>query len=114
MGFSFVGTLTTANDVLHFDFNVTAQSQITLRTYSYAGGTNSAGQIIAAGGFDPILALFNAAGALINQNDDGGINVPADPTTGAHFDTFLTSLLPAGNYTVTVMAYSNFANGPNL
>ena len=113
-GFSFAGTLTTANDVLHFDFTVTSNSQVTLRTYSYAGGVNSAGQTIAAGGFDPILALFNAAGALINQNDDGGSNVPADPTTGAHFDTFLQTLLPAGSYTVTVMAYSNFAIGPNL
>ena len=113
-GFSFVGTLTTANDVLQFNFTVSAESQITLRTYSYAGGTNAAGQQIASGGFDPILALFNAAGNLINQNDDGGANVPADPNTGAHFDTFLQSLLPAGTYTVTVMAYSNFANGPNL
>jgi filamentous hemagglutinin family protein len=113
-GFSFVGTLTTANDVLQFNFTVTAESDITLRTYSYAGGTNAQGQVIPAGGFDPILALFNAAGALINQNDDGGSNVPADPTTGAHFDTFLQSLLPPGTYTVTVMAYSNFANGPNL
>ena len=112
--FSFVGTLTTANDVLRFDFTVTAESQITLRTYSYAGGTNAAGQVIQSGGFDPILALFNAAGTLIDQNDDGGQNVPADPSTGLHYDTFLQSLLPAGTYTVTVMAFSNFANGPNL
>src|SRR5437899_12483792 len=77
-------------------------------------GSNSAGQVIPPGGFDPILALFNSAGLLINQNDDGGSNVPADPTTGAHYDTFLQSLLPAGTYTVTVMAYSNFAIGPNL
>src|SRR5205814_7192455 len=38
----------------------------------------------------------------------------ADPTTGSHYDPFLQSLLPAGTYTVTVMAYSNFAIGPNL
>ena len=78
-GFSFVGTLTSANNVLQFDFTVTTQSQITLRTYSYAGGTNAQGQVIPSGGFDPILALFNSVGALINQNDDGGSNVPADP-----------------------------------
>ena len=112
--FSFTGTLTTANDVLRFDFTITAESQITLRTYSYAGGTNGDGLVVPSGGFDPILALFNAAGELIGQNDDGGQNVPADPNTGSHYDTFFQALLPAGNYTVTVMAYSNFANGPNL
>ncbi|MFL6752380.1 MAG: DVUA0089 family protein, partial [Sphingomicrobium sp.] len=113
-GFSFTGTLATANTVLQFDFTITAQSDITLRTYSYAGGTNAAGQAIPSGGFDPILALFDAAGALIGQNDDGGSNVPADPTTGSHYDTFLQRALAAGNYTVTVTAYSNFAVGPNL
>ena len=46
---------------------------------------------ITPGGFDPILALFNAAGVLIDQNDDGGSNVPADPNTGSHYDTFLQS-----------------------
>ena len=106
--------MTTANDVLQFNFTVTAELEITLRTYSYAGGTNAAGQTITSGGFDPILALFNAAGLLIDQDDDGGSNVPADPTTGSHYDTFLQALLPAGTYTVAVSAFSNFANGPTL
>lgn len=112
--FSFVGTLTTADDVLLFDFTITSQTQITLRTYSYAGGVNGAGETIPAGGFDPILALFDAAGTLIDQNDDGGSNVPADPTTGRHYDTFLEAMLPAGTYTVAVTAFSNFPAGTNL
>ncbi|MDP8913748.1 MAG: DVUA0089 family protein, partial [Pseudomonadota bacterium] len=112
--FSFVGTLATENDVLFFDFTINAESTVTLLTYSYAGGTNSAGQVIPSGGFDPILALFNAAGALIAQNDDGGENVPADPTTGSRFDTFLRQTLAAGTYRVAVSAFSNFARGPNL
>lgn len=115
-GFSFTGMLVGPNDVLMFQFTVDANSSITLRTYSYAGGTNAAGQVIPAGGFDPILALFDAAGALIGQNDDGGANVPADPTTGSRFDTFFQPSAPlaAGTYTVTVSAFPNFANGPNL
>src|SRR4029453_10352361 len=44
--FSFTGTLTTADDVLQFEFTITADSEITLRTYSYAGGTNGAGEVI--------------------------------------------------------------------
>ena len=46
--------------------------------------------------------------------DDGGSNVPADPATGQHYDTFLQATLAAGNYTVSVMQFNNFAIGPNL
>ena len=111
--FSFTGSLPTANSVQLFNFTVGAPSTVTLRTWSYAGGTNAAGSLIARGGFDPILALFDSTGLRINQNDDGGSNVAAD-TTGARFDTFLSSLLQSGTYTVSVMAYSNFSIGPNL
>jgi hypothetical protein len=89
-----------------------------LRTYSYAGGINAAGTVIPGGGFDPILALFQGLGPsapLIGQNDDGGSLVPADPVTGAHWDTYLAvnNLIP-GDYTVTIQDYANFANGPTL
>jgi hypothetical protein len=113
LNFSFTGNLTKDNDVQLFNFSVGAPSNVTLRTWSYAGGTNAAGNVIARGGFDPILALFNSSGVFISQNDDGGANVPAD-VTGAHYDTFLTSSLAAGNYTVAVMQFDNFANGPLL
>jgi len=111
---SFVGTLSDPNQVLLFNFTVGSASTVTLRTWSYAGGVNAAGQTISRGGFDPILALFDSTGANIAQNDDGGSNVAADAITGAHFDTFLSQLLNPGTYTVSVMAFSNFANGPNL
>jgi hypothetical protein len=113
--FSFTGTLQTANEVLFFDFTVASPSEVTLRSYSYAGGTNARGETIPRGGFDPILALFDAAGALIGQNDDGGsTNVPTDPSTGLAYDVFLRSTLQPGNYKVAVSAFPNFARGPNL
>jgi hypothetical protein len=116
--FSFTGNFNTINDVQLFTFTVGANSNIVLRTWSYAGGVNAAGQSIAEGGFDPILALFQGTGpgaVFINQNDDGGANVPADAITGAHYDTYFTaSNLAAGDYTVSVMDYANFANGPTL
>jgi hypothetical protein len=112
--FSFTGNFATANDVALFNFSVGAASTVTLRTWSYAGGVNAAGDVIARGGFDPILALFDSTGAFIDQNDDGGFNVAADSVSGNHFDTFFSSVLAPGNYTVSVMAFSNFANGPNL
>lgn len=113
--FSFMGNLDNPNQVVTFDFEVDSPSNVTLRTWSYAGGTNAAGQVISQGGFDPILALFNSSGALIGQNDDGGCGaVAADSMTGQCWDTFFNSSLAAGNYTVSVAVYPNFAFGPNL
>lgn len=113
--FSFNGTFTQDDNVQLFNFTVGATSDVTLRTWSYAGGVDAAGQNVPEGGFDPILAVFDGTGALINQNDDGGSNVPADSITGAHFDTFLhIGTLTPGNYTASVMEYDNFAVGPNL
>lgn len=116
--FSFTGNFTGVNDVQLFTFTVGATSNVTLRSYGYAGGTNSAGQVIAEGGFDPILALFQGTGPSaveVGQNDDGGGSVPADSVTGAHYDTYLNlTNLTAGEYTVSIQDYANFANGPTL
>lgn len=112
---SFTGTFSTDDDVQTFNFTITTASTVTLRTWSYAGGTNANGDVINAGGFDPILALFDSSGELIDQNDDGSSShVAADPVTNEHWDTYLQVDLTAGTYTVAVMQYSNFANGPNI
>ena len=111
--FSFVGSLDNPDEVQLFSFIVPVESIVTLRTWSYAGGVNAAGNTIVRGGFDPILALFNSVGQLIGENDDG-FGVAADSVTGASFDTLFQQNLAAGNYTVSVAAFSNFANGPNL
>lgn len=116
--FSFTGNFTGINDVQLFTFAVGVGSNVTLRTYSYAGGVNAAGTTIAEGGFDPILAVFQGTGPTavkIGQNDDGGSDVPADLVTGAQFDTFLqVSGLAPGVYTVSVQDFANFAIGPTL
>ena len=62
--FSFTGNFNLDNDVQLFNFSVGAPSTVTLRTWSYAGGINAAGQTIARGGFDPIQAVFNSTGTL--------------------------------------------------
>ena len=113
--YSFTGGFNQDDNVQLFNFAVGAQSDVTLRTWSYAGGTNAAGQVIPRGGFDPILAVFDNVGLLIGQNDDGGFGVvPADAVTGMCYDTFLQVSLGAGNYVVSVMQYNNFALGPTL
>jgi len=117
--FSFTGTFNDVNDVQLFTFTVGATSTVTLRSYSYAGGTNAAGTVIPEGGFDPILALFQGTGPgalYIGQNDDGGCGfVPADSVSGNCWDTYLQLTdLAAGEYTVSIQDYANFANGPTL
>jgi hypothetical protein len=117
--FSFTGNFNSINDVQLFTFTVGSNSNVVLRSWSYAGGVNAAGQNIASGGFDPILALFQGTGAdavYIDQNDDDETGtVAADPITGAFFDTYLpVNNLTPGIYTVSIMDYANFANGPTL
>jgi len=113
--FSFVGTLANDDEVLLFNFTVASTSLVTLRTYSYAGGVNAAGAVIARGGFDPILSLYNSAGAQIGDNDDddqdgGGmpLHVATDSVSGAAYDTYFTMSLGPGAYTVAVTEFDNF------
>jgi WD40 repeat protein len=111
--FSFTGLFTADNNVQFFNFSVTGESVVTLRTYSYAGGTNAAGDVIARGGFDPILSLYDAStGDRVAQNDDGGCGLVAeDAVSGQCWDTSLSTDLLAGNYTVAVSQYDNFGPG---
>jgi hypothetical protein len=88
---------------------------VTLRTWSYDGGTNEAGQTIPGVGFDPILTLFTADGTLVKDNDDIDESV-----TSTRFDAYLhfgpdpQDQLPAGNYILALTMYDNFARGPRL
>ena len=110
---SFTGNLSDPNQVQLFNFSVSAPATVTLRTWSYAGGTNAQGTLIAAGGFDPLLALFSSSGTLINDNDDG-VGVAIDPLTGGAFDSLISTTLLPGTYTASIMASPNFAVGPNF
>lgn len=112
--FSFSGSLATDDASQLFTFTLVSTSTVTLRTYSYAGGIDASGVTIPRGGFDPVLAVFDSTGLLINENDDGNSNVPADPVTGQQWDSYLQTTLAAGNYTVALTQYDNFAIGPTL
>lgn len=104
---SFTGNLAGDNDVQLFTFTLATDSNVTLRTLSYAGGVNAAGSVIGAGGFDPVLALFagTGAGAILFDGDDDG---------GPDLDALLLTPLLAGTYTVALSQVANFANGPTL
>ncbi len=101
--FSFVGALNYDTDVQFFNFTVTAGTPTpALRTYSYAGGINSAGDTILAGGFDPVLDLYLADGTGMNPGTPGpcGGILPQDPTTGGCEDVYYPTTLsfPGGTW----------------
>jgi hypothetical protein len=104
--FSFTGAFNQDDDVQLFRFAVTGPSftTVTLQTLSYDGGLNAAGALIPAGGFDPVISLFDAAGTLLDDNDDGSFGP----------DAFLQLPLGAGDYLAALTESPNRANGPNL
>ncbi|MBD8529283.1 MULTISPECIES: DVUA0089 family protein [unclassified Massilia] len=112
---SYTGQFTYDNDVQLFSFTVGDLSTVTLRSWSYAGGVNAAGQTIARGGFDPIMALFNSAGQLIGQQDDGECGrVAADAVSRQCWDVSLEIELTAGTYTASLQQYNNYSVSDNL
>lgn len=112
---SYQGNFTTDDQVQLFDFNVATPGLVTLQTFGYAGGVNAAGTTIAAGGFDPVLTLFDGAGNFLVMNDDGPCGtVGTDPTTLNCFDSYLSLDLTAGSYILALTENDNLAIGPTL
>ena len=114
--FSFTGIFTQDDQLELFQFTAPSASLV-VRTWGYAGGTNANGQLIAAGGFDPILSVFDATGGLVSSSllvgtNNDGAGVATDPTTGNAFDSLLAlnSLSAGGTY---VLVLSQNDNAPN-
>jgi hypothetical protein len=75
---SFTGTLDSPESVFAATFALTAADTVTFQTWGFGGGTNAAGQLISAGGFDPLIALFNGSGPAAAIVTDGSGNPLAD------------------------------------
>ncbi len=113
--FSFVGVFAHDDERRQFTFTLTRPGTVILRTWSYAGGINSAGAIIAAGGFDPSLSLFDPTGLLVALNRDGGCSeVAADPVTTRCWDALIAAPLPSGAYQLVLTESENTPFGPYL
>jgi hypothetical protein len=106
--FSFTGNLNHDDDFRTFNFTVASTSNVTIRTWSNAGGTNSDGVLIPSGGFDPLLVLFDSSGTWITSNDDiDGFN--------GMYDSLLNWDLDAGNYIVALAQFgTDLTQSPNL
>jgi hypothetical protein len=68
---SYTGTLATPETNEAFTFTLASSSIVTFQTWGFGGGTNAAGQAIAAGGFDPLISLFAGTGPNISIMTDG-------------------------------------------
>jgi len=122
---SFTGTFDNDTDLQFFTFTLLNPTpDVTLRTWSYAGGTNSAGQAIPSGGFEPYLSLYAADGTQMNPGISGPCTVPPtgnpisdllpDPTTHVCADvyypttrSFPAGIWGAGTYTVVLSIFAN-------
>ncbi len=102
---STTGTLATDDSMALTFFTVSETSAFTAQTFSYGGGIQADGNVVAAGGFDTILSLFTGAGVLVAQNDDGG--GLTDPATDSAYDSLIDGiLLGAGNYFLGISQFS--------
>ena len=110
--FSFTGTFAADDDVQLFEFSITVPSTVTLRTFGYGGGVQADRNEVAAGGFDPILALFDSAGAFLVGNNNGEEpQVARDPATDVAYDAFIETGLNEGDYILAMLQTPNFPLG---
>ena len=65
--FDFSGTFQNDNDVQFFSFSISATTTVTAFSSSWLSGDSGLG-------FDPILALWDSSGNLIEQQDDGSFD----------------------------------------
>jgi hypothetical protein len=130
---SYTGTLGSPQSTFEVTFTLTASDTVTFKTWGFGGGTNAAGQAISAGGFDPLIALFNGPSATATIYLDGSGNpvVDADnlrntpwsyvgncPAAGTDAiganhdcgDDLLQVALPAGTYTL-LLTDANYQPG---
>ncbi|NOZ52244.1 MAG: PEP-CTERM sorting domain-containing protein [Gammaproteobacteria bacterium] len=106
--FDFNGNFTNDNDIELLNFTVGTNSNITIFSSSWNEG-----------GFDPILAIWDAStGTRIAEQDDGNLTGSATSNNVSYnydvWDSFFEVFLTAGNYIASIGQFDNFAVGNNL
>ena len=107
LDFDFSGNFNQDNDIVLLNFTVGEVSTITIFSSSWDDG-----------GFDPILAIWDASGDLVNQQDDGH-NVGSTLSNAVSYDhgnwdSYYDVILAVGDYTASIGQFDNFAAGGNL
>ena len=75
---SYTGTLGSPESAFETTFTLTANDTVTFQTWGFGGGTNAASQAIPAGGFDPLISLFDGPVSTATMAVDGLGNPLAD------------------------------------
>ncbi|MGB5324518.1 MAG: DVUA0089 family protein [Pseudomonadales bacterium] len=109
--FSFTGSFNQDDEIQLINFVLTAPTTVTLRSYSYGGGTQADGNIVVAGGFDPVLAVFDFQGDFVVQQEDAPIGTVTPDPNGNEWDVYLQLALPAGEYFLAITQYDNLTEG---
>lgn len=110
------GQFTRDDDLFSVSFDLVQGDVLTATTSSYGGSVPGG---VAAGGFAPVLALFQDGFGLL-QIARGSANVcgsgpgAADPTSGFCWDAQLTLTADAGRYTLVLSQDGNEPWGPSL
>lgn len=105
------GTLSNQGDVIEETFTLTSPSSLTAFTTSYGGGTNLNGSTASAGGFEPELSLFTAAGAFVSSEAVTSSIANVDAATGLALDAYLGDTdLAAGSY---ILVLTDWLNQPS-
>jgi len=111
MDFDFSGTFTNDNDVVLLDFSVASDSTVTIFSSSWLSPDEG-------NGFDPILAIWDSSGNLIEEQDDGEVvgSTESNGVTYNHgtWDSYFTQFLVAGSYQASITQYDNFAVSTSL
>ena len=118
LDFDFSGKFAKDNDVVGLNFSVGAPSTVTIFSSSWLFG----GVPNPTSGFDPVLALWDSTGKLIDTQDDGFRDSLVDGPTVSNgvaykygvWDIYYTTTLPAGNYFATITQYDNLPVGTTL
>jgi len=100
---TYTGSLSSSAAVVQETFSLSSPSDLLVTTTSYGGGTNLDGSVAGAGGFQPSVTLYTAAGNYVASQLAGSPIAKTDPSTGLALDAYLSRLdLLAGSYILTL------------
>ena len=96
-------------------FTLPTASTVTAITYSYAGGTSLTGAVVAPGGLEPYLSLFDGAGNFLASTFAAGCPPGANTIGGNCFDVLLNAgTLGPGTYQIALTSWENMSFAENL
>lgn len=90
------------------------RTRVVIDSHSYSGGVDLDGNAVPSGGFDIVIAVYDAAGDLIGCDDDEGLGCETDPDGDIPPDldaSLVLKDLAAGDYTITVSQFDNMPAG---